>query len=73
MVMQQNTQLNKELPYPAQQRSRYEISKAKAQLELNLATVVKEKKSLFYKYVNSKRRTKENFHPLLDAEREHDH
>ena len=40
--------------------------KAKAQLELNLAVGVKENKKLFYKYINSKRRAKENLHPLLD-------
>jgi len=44
-----------------------EVRKAKAQHELRLATAVKENKKSFYKYINSKRRTKENFHPLLDA------
>ena len=43
------------------------IRKAKAQLELDLATKVKENK-YFYKYINSKRRTTENLHPLFDAE-----
>lgn len=43
------------------------ISKAKAQLELNLATKVKENTKYFYKYIHSKRRAREN-HPLLDAE-----
>lgn len=42
---------------------REEFRKAKAQLELKLATAVKENKKSFYKYINSKRRTKENFHP----------
>ena len=46
---------------------REEVRKAKAQLELRLATAVKENKKSFYKYINGKRRTKENFHPLLDA------
>ena len=46
---------------------REEVRKAKAQLELRLATAVKENKKCFHKYINSKRRTKENFHPLLDA------
>ena len=32
-----------------------------------MATAVKENKKCFHKYINSKRRTKENFHPLLDA------
>jgi len=32
-----------------------------------LDTAVKENKKSFYKYINGKRRTKENFHPLLDA------
>ena len=43
------------------------IIKAKAQLELRLATAVKENKKCYYKYINGKRRTKENFHPLLDT------
>jgi len=37
---------------------REKIRKAKAQLELNLAAGVKGNKKLFYKYINSKRRTK---------------
>ena len=41
------------------------IRKAKAQLELNLATGVKGNKKLIYKYINSKRKTKENLHSLL--------
>jgi len=32
-----------------------------------LAVGVKENKKLFYKCISSKRRTKESFHPLLDA------
>jgi len=46
---------------------REEIRKAKAQLELKLATVVRDSKKCFYKYINSKKRAKENLHPLLDA------
>ena len=46
---------------------REEVRKAKAQLELRLATAVKENEESFYEYINGKRRTKENFHPLLDA------
>ena len=46
---------------------REKIRKAKAQLELNLATKVKENNKYFYKYINSKRRARENLHPLLDA------
>ena len=46
---------------------REKIRKAKAQLELNLATKVKENNKYFYKYIHSKRRAREN-HPLLDAE-----
>jgi len=49
------------------QLCRVEVRKAKAQLELRLATAVKENKKSFYKYINGKRRTKENFHPLLDT------
>ena len=45
---------------------REKIRKAKAQLELNLAAGVKGNKKLFYKYINSKRRTKQNLHSLLD-------
>ena len=46
---------------------RVEVRKARAQLELRLATAVKENKKSFYKYISGKRRTKDNFHPLLDA------
>ncbi|XP_071892066.1 uncharacterized protein [Anas platyrhynchos] len=46
---------------------RDKIRKARAHLELNLATAVKDNKKCFYKYINTKRRTKENLHPLLDA------
>ena len=46
---------------------RDKIRKAKAHLELNLATAVKDNKKCFYKYINTKRRTKENLYPLLDA------
>ena len=46
---------------------REKIRKAKAQLELKLATKVKENNKHFYKYIDSKRRARENLHPLLDA------
>jgi len=46
---------------------REEIKKAKAQLELRLATVVRDNKKYFYKYVSNKKRAKENLHPLLDV------
>ena len=46
---------------------RAEIGKSKAQLEINLASAVKHNKKYFYKYVNSKRKTRESLHPLLDA------
>ncbi|KAF1522501.1 putative RNA-directed DNA polymerase from transposon X-element, partial [Eudyptula albosignata] len=46
---------------------REEMRKAKAQLEHNLAAVVKDNKKSFYKYINDKKRAKENLHPLLDA------
>ena len=45
---------------------REKIRKAKAQLELKLAAGVKGNKKLFYKYISSKRRTKENLHSLLE-------
>ncbi|KAK4806350.1 hypothetical protein QYF61_017219 [Mycteria americana] len=41
--------------------------RAKAQLELNLATAIKDNKKCFYKYISNKRRAKENLHPLSDA------
>ncbi|KAK4820811.1 LOW QUALITY PROTEIN: hypothetical protein QYF61_007205 [Mycteria americana] len=44
-----------------------EIRKAKAQLELHLATVVRDNRRCFYKYINNKKRAKENLPPLLDA------
>ncbi|GAB0207485.1 mitochondrial enolase superfamily member 1 [Grus japonensis] len=40
--------------------------KAKAHLELNLARDVKDKKEGFFKYINSKRKTRENVGPLLN-------
>jgi len=46
---------------------REEIRKAKAQLELRLATVVRDSKKCFYKYIKNKKRTKEKLHPFLDA------
>ena len=46
---------------------REKIRRAKAQLELNLATAIKDNKKCFYKYISNKRRAKENLHPLLDA------
>jgi len=46
---------------------REEIRKVKAQLELRLATVVRDNKKCFYKYIINKKRAKENLHPLLNA------
>ncbi|KAK4807040.1 hypothetical protein QYF61_018381 [Mycteria americana] len=46
---------------------REKIRKAKAELELNLATVVRDNKKCFYKYINNKNRAKENLPPLLDV------
>jgi len=46
---------------------REEIRKAKAQLELRLATVVRDNKKCFYKYIHNKKRAKYSLHPLLDA------
>jgi len=46
---------------------REEIRKAKAHLEFTLATVVKDKKNSFYKYINNKKRAKESLQHLLDA------
>ena len=47
---------------------RDKIRKAKAQLELSLATKVKDNNKYFCKYIYSKRRARENLHPFLDAE-----
>ncbi|KAK4826056.1 hypothetical protein QYF61_004171 [Mycteria americana] len=46
---------------------REKMRRAKAQLELNLATAIKDNKKCFYKYISNKRKAKENLHPLLDA------
>ncbi|KAK4832410.1 hypothetical protein QYF61_022545 [Mycteria americana] len=46
---------------------REKIRRAKAQLELNPATAVKDNKKCFCKYISNKRRAKKNLHPLLDA------
>jgi len=43
------------------------MREAKAQLELRLATVVRDNKKCFYKYINNKKRAKESLHPLLDV------
>jgi len=45
---------------------REEIRKAKAQLELRLATVLRDNKKYFCKYINNKKRAKESLHSLLD-------
>ena len=42
------------------------MRKAKALLELNLAKEVKDNKKVFFKCVNSKRKTRENVGPLLN-------
>ena len=47
---------------------REKIRKAKAQLELGLATKAEENSKCFYKHINSKRKARENLHPLLDTE-----
>ena len=47
---------------------REKIRKAEAQLELNLATKVRESSKYFYKYISSKRRARDDLHSLLDAE-----
>jgi len=46
---------------------REEIRKAKAQLELRLATVARDNKKCFYKYIHNKEGIKESPHPLFDA------
>jgi len=47
--------------------SREEIKKAKAQLELRLATVLRDNKKCFYKCINNKKGAKENLQALLDV------
>ena len=47
---------------------REKIRTVKAQIELNLATQVKDNSTYIYKYINSKRKDRESFHPLLDTE-----
>ena len=46
---------------------RVEIRRSKAQLEIHLASAIKDNKKCFYKYVSSKRKTRESLHSLLDA------
>ncbi|KAK4822089.1 hypothetical protein QYF61_009726 [Mycteria americana] len=46
---------------------REKIRRAKAELELNLATAVKDNKKYFFEYISSKRRAKENLQPLVDG------
>jgi len=45
---------------------REKISRAKDQIELDVATDSKGNKKCFCKYISNKRRAKENVHPLLD-------
>lgn len=47
--------------------SREDIRRAKAQLELYLATAIKANKKCFCRYISNRRRAKENVHPLLVA------
>ncbi|XP_068785519.1 uncharacterized protein [Struthio camelus] len=47
--------------------SREQEGWAKAQLELNLARDVKDNKKAFFKYIRSKRKTRENVGPLLNG------
>lgn len=41
----------------------------KAQLELNMSTAENDNKKYFYKHTNSKKRAKENLHPLYNVKR----
>ncbi len=45
---------------------REKIRKAKGQLELNLATKVKDNSKYFCKYISSEWKARESLHPLLD-------
>ncbi|NXM00374.1 LIN1 transcriptase, partial [Tyrannus savana] len=44
------------------------VRDTKVQFEVKLATSVKDNKKSFYKYINNKRRGKENLHSLMDSE-----
>jgi len=44
-----------------------EIRKAKAQIGLRQASVVREKEKFFYKYINNIKWAKESLHPLWDV------
>ncbi|KAK4808471.1 LOW QUALITY PROTEIN: hypothetical protein QYF61_005788 [Mycteria americana] len=46
---------------------REKIRRAKAELELNLATAIKDNKKYFFKCISSRRRAKENVQPLVDG------
>ncbi|KAK4815212.1 hypothetical protein QYF61_022490 [Mycteria americana] len=46
---------------------RERIRRAKAELELSLATAIKDNKKHFFKYISSKRRGKENLQPRVDG------
>ncbi|KAK4816199.1 hypothetical protein QYF61_012664 [Mycteria americana] len=46
---------------------REKIRRAKAELELNLATAIKDNKQYFCKYISNKMRAKENLQPLVDG------
>lgn len=46
---------------------RVEIRRAKAQPELSLTTVAKDHKNKSYKYINNKKKAKENLQHLTDA------
>lgn len=45
---------------------REKIRRAKALLELNLTSAIKDNKKCLQKYIINKSRTEENLHPLLD-------
>ena len=49
---------------------RAEIRRSKDQLEINLASTIKDNNKCFCKYVSSKRKTRESLHLLLDAGRD---
>ncbi|KAK4813551.1 hypothetical protein QYF61_009594 [Mycteria americana] len=52
---------------PVARWCREKIRRAKAKLELNLATAVKDNKKYFFKYLSSQRRAKENLQPLVEG------
>ncbi|NXA89439.1 RTJK polymerase, partial [Melanocharis versteri] len=63
-----NGQVSQKVFKEAARACRKKIREAKAQFELNLATLVKDNKKCFYKYINEKRKGRTDLCCLLDTE-----